>query len=201
MKRIIVLRSALCLLLVTVLLLFVTSGTFARYTQSQSASAQVGVVKWAFNVNDKNLVTQNFTFNLFDGIISEGKDAVDQTSSGADTDLQNASLIAPGTHGKYTFKLENKSNLPSACVLTFNINVGETSSKKAMLEFSTDNTTWVSTFPASFTTNTIAANGSKNFTIYWRWRKDGDISADDVLKDTSTTITVSATAEAYQVQG
>lgn len=201
MKRIIVLRSALCLLLVTVLLLFVTSGTFARYTQSQSASAQVGVVKWAFNVNDKNLVTQSFTFNLFDGIISEGKDAVDQTSSGVDADLQNASLIAPGTHGKYTFKLENKSNLPSACVLTFNINVGETSSKKAMLEFSTDNTTWVSTFPASFTTNTIAANGSKNFTIYWRWRKDGDISADDVLKDTSTTITVSATAEAYQVQG
>ncbi len=66
MKKNTMMRIASVLLVAVVLTTCAISGTFAKYTSEKEVSDSATVAKWSFEVNDADIASNAFTFNLFD---------------------------------------------------------------------------------------------------------------------------------------
>ena len=55
-------KAIIFILLISMIAMILVSGTYAKYTSSASGTATATVAKWAFNVNDTDLLGNNGLF-------------------------------------------------------------------------------------------------------------------------------------------
>jgi len=181
-------RLATLLLVFTLVTSCFVGGTFAKYTSEQTGTDTATVAKWSFNVEDKDIATQEFTFDLF---------------STANHDEENADvvdgLIAPGTSGSFELNIENTSQVSAqyAVDLTYT----NDATNPVPLKFRVDAGDWktnidelesVMTKELEHTTGNTAAH-----TIEWVWEfTDTDESAIGIA---APGVTVTAKITATQV--
>lgn len=149
------------------------SGTYAKYTSEKTSSDTISIARWAFNVNDKNIAKENFTFNILDG----------------------KSTVAPGEKGTFTIHLENTSEVDAE----YSVNFLVENNDSAPVYFCLDNEKFKPNLP-SVSNVAIAAGESKDVVVYWEWETFSD--EDDTAHGTKNeveTITVEATVTASQV--
>ncbi len=161
MKKNKMMRLASVLLVAVLLSTCAISGTFAKYTSSTSGSDTARVAKWSFELNDVALNNQ-FTFNLFD-TVTDINGSADDTDVANDT---NKSIIAPGTAGSFTIKLENLSEVTAQYAIDYTV----TNTSNIPIQFSiNDGQSWANT-PSDVTqTNIAMTNGTATITILWKW--------------------------------
>ena len=170
---------------------YFVSGTYAKYTSQVSGNNSANVAKWSFVVNNKSFTTaesleQAYTFDLF-------KTILDTKTSADETDVDD-NLIAPGTKGEITLKIDNTSEVNATYAIAFNA----TNASNIPLEYSIDGTTWVSDIESlniaaseAETTSTVLAmkTGTVSKTIQWRWAFVGTDSANYTTTQTDATDT------------
>lgn len=200
MKKNKMMRIASVLLVAVLLSTCAISGTFAKYTTSQSEKASARVARWDidFAAND---TTKNFKFDLFDTI-------KDNDGTSIETDVKNnkgdgKKVIAPGTSGSFTISLKNLSEVTAQYAIEYTV-----TADGIPVQFSTDNkATWKSTIDAvtaSDSTKLEMNAAATNITIYWKWpftAEDPNTDEKDTNlgKADAATITVVATVTVTQV--
>lgn len=149
-------------LLIVMIALILVSGTYAKYTGTTSGSDTATVAKWSFNVGGSDIATKTFTFNLFNTI----KEA-DGTSN--ETDVTGDKIIAPGTSGSFSLKLENKSDVSAKYGIKYTV----TNTAGIPIKFSTNGTDWsesLADVTASDTATKLAAKtGTTTIKVQWKW--------------------------------
>lgn len=186
MKKNMIMRFASVLLVATLISACAISGTFAKYTSSQTASDTATVAKWSFNVGDKNIANETFAFDLF-----TGEDAI----------------IAPGSSGSFAINLTNTSEVNAK----YTIVLEETNVSNIPLQYSVDGTTWKDSIAelTGLADQAINKSASVTQTVYWRWVYEGTTSGAHVgqtdVTDTALgtaisapTVTINATITATQ---
>lgn len=159
-------------------------GTFAKYTSNVKGSGEARVAKWEWTINNANLAkgASTFTMDLF-----KRSELLDSDCTASEGKVVNTDgIIAPGTCGKFTINLTNKSEVDATYAYTLSLD----NANNIPLEFTTDpvNGTWGTIDSLSKTATNIArgedtANNTAENTIYWRWafeKTDGD-AADTAL--------------------
>lgn len=187
--------SMVALLLVTVIVTsYSVSGTYAKYTSTYTGTDSARVAKWAFSINDTEMTTNEFTFDLFN--------TVKDTDNSTETDITDSTgtIIAPGTQGSFDIKLANNSEVNAKYSIDYSVE----KTASIPVEFSNDGITWESDINELDVADTnINMNGAEDTkTIYWRWtfeRTDED-AADTALGSLGTdTVTVKAIVTATQI--
>lgn len=164
-------RFASGLLVATLLTTCIISGTFAKYVTSESGADSARVAKWEVGAtvgNDK-FGTAGTKLNLFEvGKIYDTNGAnYTADNQTADTDVKTGTdkaIIAPGTWGKFTYTLQNKSEVNATYAVTYTVD-----EKTVPLEWSTNGTDWTDDLANISATNIQMGNGTKDITVYWRW--------------------------------
>ncbi len=160
-------RLAILLLALTMVVLILVSGTYAKYTSSATGTDTIAVAKWDIKLNNTQIATGSpvtATINLFDTIL-DTKDGAEETDV---DETQTNKLIAPGTTGSFALALVNDSEVNA----TYDVNLSISNTSNIPLEFSTDGgTTWEPTISdANVTGKAIAMNGgTSTTTVQWRW--------------------------------
>jgi len=197
-------RLASVLLVLTLLSTSVISGTFAKYTTSDSSEDSARVAKWGFEATDNAVVLDNL-FEKSYGTSGPG-DGKYVLSANEDN------VIAPGTKNEvpFTFSYDTSSNTISAPEVdyTFEVTVDTTGSNTTNLDanpnfyWTLDGTTYdtldalktaiealdgnkpnnryeAGKLPEAF--YGTSAEGAKSHTIGWEWKfeNDADVPADD----------------------
>ena len=177
--------ACIALLLLTVLTVYVISGTYARYSSQITGTSTARAAKWAWKINNQDLTagTTEVDLNLFETILS--------------TD----DIIAPGTKGKFTIKVQNLSEVKASYKYT----LSQTNSGRIPIEYSVDQRTWTSditTLNATTAKELAVGSEATDATIYWRWAigESSQDAADTTIgfKGTDTVI-VKATLQLTQV--
>lgn len=184
------------LMVAVVITSYSVSGTYAKYVSKIDLSDEARVAKWEIGLNDESMETlslfkKSYTFDE-DGIVVES--------------LKDDKVVAPGTHGQYTFAL--KGTLETAFTLTVNATLSDnivlpagTEYKEdgvvktlendyAPIQYSLDGTTWMNAEALQTELNALySTEGSKNVyapqtiegkgevTIYWKWAFDATDTA------------------------
>ena len=209
MKKNRITRLAILLLALTMVVLILVSGTYAKYTSTATGTDSVTVAKWSIGVKSnggtaKEIAVQPETtveFNLFD--------TINDTGNAADEEDVSDNLIAPGTAGSFSLQVVNSSEVTAKYGITYTV----TNSENVPLKFSTDNGAhWsndLTTLNTSIddTNSVIAIGGSSTATtVLWKWDYEDDRDAADTtlgIKGQTAggapTVTVLATITATQV--
>lgn len=169
---------------VAVLSLTLVSGTWAKYTQTVTGTANAQVAKWSVKVNDATLASdsQFINFDLFKTI----KDS-DGTSDEQDV---KAGKIAPGTQGQFKFVLTNNSDVNVKA--TVNLTVTNEKNIPVVLTY-TGNGETDATIPTQIVIDKIGMSGSSEITFNWEWPFEGNDTTDTGLGlEGTAAITVSA---------
>ena len=170
---------------------YFVSGTYAKYTSQVAGTDNANVAKWSFAINDKSFTTaesleEAYTFDLFASILD--------TKTGADETDVDDDLIAPGTKGEITLKIDNTSEVNATYAIAFE----ETNNSNIPLEYSIDGETWVSDIDSlniatseEQATSTVLAmkTGTVSKTIQWRWAFVGADSTNYTTSQTDVTDT------------
>ena len=176
-------------------------GTFAKYTSSATGNDNANVAKWDIRVNGANITASDtFTFNLFN-IVN------DTTDNNAETDMapNGGTIIAPGTTGKFTIKLQNLSEVNAEYSTEYTVTSNVSS---IPVQYSLDGDHWTTEISTLNRTNcTIGLGTEGEVTVYWKWDFSTDAAADayDTLLgtmaagETVPVIYVSAKVTATQV--
>lgn len=199
MKKNKVLLLGIITVFVAIFSLTLVSGTWAKYTSTVSGTDTAKVAKWAWKVNNKNVVAgesqQALVFDLFNTI---------KDTEGADETDVKEGLIAPGTSGSFEVKIENASEVTGKYAIEFT--VSQTDNTVAIpLEYSVDGgANWSSTLNAISASDAtkLAVGGNATVTIQWRWKfegNDGTDTTDTNLGLKAPSITVTATLTFTQV--
>ena len=190
--------ACIALLLLTVLTVYVISGTYARYSSQITGTSTARAAKWAWKINNQDLTagTTEVDLNLFETILSTDENAEQNVKKGV-----RENIIAPGTNGKFTIKVQNLSEVKASYKYT----LSQTNSGRIPIEYSTDKTSWTSditTLNATTAKELAVGSEATDATIYWRWAI-GDSSKDAAdttigFRGTDTVI-VKATLQLTQV--
>ena len=176
-------------------------GTFAKYTSSGTGTDSAKVAKWDIRVNGANItVSDTFTFDLFNTVN-------DTTDNNAETDMapNGGTIIAPGTTGKFTIKLQNLSEVNAQYSTEYTVTSNVSS---IPVQYSLDGYNWTTEISTMNRTNcTIGLGTEGEVTVYWKWDFSTDNAADayDTLLgtmaagETVPVIYVSAKVTATQV--
>lgn len=184
-------------IIITIIALIITSGTYAKYTSSiDTESAYATVAKWSVKINGKDITTseQAITFNLFEFIYdSNGEDE--------ENDVVNAK-IAPGTSGGFSFNIENTSEVN----IKYSIEFKENNTSSIPIEYSVDG---INYYNAAVLTNqlnnnatNIAIGTNKNITVRWRWAYESasdDTSIKNAVDIADTNLGKASIAPTYEV--
>lgn len=194
------LRTASVLAIATLLTTSILSGTFAKYTTTVSGTDTAIVAKWDVKAGEFTETSVKSVDIFKEGQVYDLKTdsgVIDYTSGVEDNDvIQTAknsnTVIAPGTWGKYTFKLENKSDVTA----NYSINYSVTNTNKIPLKWSTDKTTWYDSIEQLNVADQKIekTSGSSDITLYWKWEFTDSSVADRDVSD--TTLGNAGTAEA-----
>ena len=176
-------------------------GTFAKYTSSATGNDNANVAKWDIRVNGANITASDtFTFDLFNTVN-------DTTDNNAETDMapNGGTIIAPGTTGKFTIKLQNLSEVNAEYSTEYTVTSNVSS---IPVQYSLDGNNWTTEISTLNRTNcTIGLGTEGEVTVYWKWDFSTDAAADayDTLLgtmaagETVPVIYVSAKVTATQV--
>ena len=181
-------------IILTIIALIITSGTYAKYTSSiDTTTANATVAKWSVKINGQDITKDStaITFDLFETIY-------DSDGSEVETDVADTK-IAPGTSGGFNFTIENSSEV----TIKYSIDFTETNASNIPIEYSIDEENYYTaeglTEELNNVAETIDIGSSKNIDIYWRWAYEGGTGATQT--DSSDTALGSATtAPTYNVK-
>lgn len=176
MKKNKVLLLGIITVFVAIFSLTLVSGTWAKYTSTVSGTDTAQVAKWAWKVNDQNVVAgaaqEALVFDLFNTI----KD----TDGAAETDVKE-NLIAPGTSGSFAVKIENASEVTGKYAIEFTVKqtsaTGAEETVTIPLEYSVDGgANWSPTLNAISASDAtkLAVGRNATVTIKWRWNFEGE---------------------------
>ena len=151
---------------VAILSLTLVSGTMARYTSSVSATDTAKAAKWAFVVNEEDVVNETaevFTIDLFKAteIYNVGTSTNDENVKDGTT----VAIIAPGTQGKFAIEITNESEVSAK----YTIQLEEVGTSNIPLEYSSDGSTWNSSLTAVVGELLLTGEMTKTETLQWRW--------------------------------
>ena len=176
----IIVKFTAFVLLLTMIVLCLVSGTFAKYTSYFTAEDMAVVAKW--DVADGDI---EGTFDIFKSSkIYDTKDA-NYAAGDADTDVfqveagtdepEQDGKIAPGTWGSFTYQLTNKSEV------TVNYDVAYTAVEADVpLVWSLNpEDGWVDDVE-ELNVNETFTGDTKDITLYWQWAfEDGTDATDE----------------------
>ena len=183
-------RFAIIVLALTMIVLILVSGTYAKYTASAEITGNARVAIWKVTVGGKD-ITKNETIDikLFDTIYDAENSATGAVATAAENEVVTSSsatkIIAPGTSGKFQIDVENLSEVDA--LYTWNFTVDNTNN--IPLEFKAgESGTWSSNINSLNVTETLAkvasekattatASGKNSIIVYWRWAFEGTNSA------------------------
>lgn len=164
-------------IILTIIALIATSGTYAKYTSSITTTASEGTVaKWLVKVNEKDITTSSdpIEFDIF------GTNIKDSDGIATEDDVA-AGKLAPGIAGNFQFDIANESEVN----IKYSIEFSETNESNIPIEYSMDGNNFYSasklTEELNKNENKVNMNGTKNVKVYWRWAYE---STDDALKTT-----------------
>ena len=174
-------KFAIIVLALTMIVLILVAGTYAKYTSSGTGNDTATVAKWSFKVGDKDITTASdaFTFDLFKTI---------KDTAGADeSDVKSGKIIAPGTSGSFDIAIKNESEVNAKYTAAFEL----TNAGNIPVEFSTDGgESWKSTISGiNITDKAIAMGASDTVKVEWRWAYEGSGSTNFKTSQTDTTDT------------
>lgn len=198
MKKNKMMRIASVLLVAVLLSTCAISGTFAKYTTSDTKSSSARVAKWDIDFAANDDTTKEFKFDLFNTI-------KDNDGTSTETDVKEGTdekIIAPGTSGSFTISLKNLSEVTAQYAIEYTV-----TADGIPVQFSTNNTDWdddIANVTASSDTRLEMNAAATNITIYWKWpftAKDPNTDEKDTNlgKADAATITVVATVTVTQV--
>ena len=206
-------RLAIIVLALTMVVVMLVSGTFAKYTSEASGTDTATVAKWSIKVGTGDGVeiagtSATIDFDLFSTIKDEDGNAENDVAGVAsNTAVGNtaasAKLIAPGTSGSFDMIIKNESEVNATYSIAFS-----SSNTDIPIEFSTDGgDNWSTTLSsANITDQAINMNSAaQTKTVQWRWLYNNSRDANDtalgVAAQTSApSVTLTATITATQVQ-
>lgn len=142
------------LLLAVVISGYSVSGTYAKYTSSIDLSDEARVAKWQIKM-DQDTMNE---LNLFEDSYFYGDDNHLTVNSIADADGKKANVVAPGTHGQYTFALTGEIET------NYTIDVKATGKNTVVLTDGAGNITYD---PMKFYLDTNDALGFDNITGWY----------------------------------
>lgn len=178
------------------LMLVVTGGyfigdTYAKYTSEVSGTSNTSIAGWKWTIGEDDLkdIIDNkeskYTLSLFDTITE-----VD----GTDEAHVSANNVAPGTAGKFTINIANKSQVDA----TYAYNLEVENTLGANIQWSTDGKTYTNDITSLNKEATAIAkeSGEDSATIYWKWVFEE--SAEQNATDTTVGLNAGASAENAQ---
>jgi hypothetical protein len=190
MKRNRMMRIASFLLIAVLATTCAISGTFAKYTTDFEAESSARVAKWEFGfAAEDDTPMASFDFDLFETV----SDANVKTGTGEN-------IIAPGTSGSLTVKMENKSEVAA----TYKLELSEVNADGIPIKYSIDGTNWktLTEFNTAMTETTINMGGTASIVVYWQWayyvNEAGDIDDTELGTDGDATVTTTVTVVATQ---
>lgn len=159
-------------LLITMVVLCLVSGTFAKYTSEFNGTDSAVVARW--NVSDGDALK---TFDIFaaskiyDTVnMAEVQDADVNQQTGGDAG-EELGKIAPGTWGKFTYNIANNSEVTSEYKVTY-----KADEKNIFLLWSKDGIDWVDNVEElNVETTTLNMNTDQDLAIYWKWVFDAAV--------------------------
>ena len=195
MKKNRMMRLASILLVCVLLTTSVISGTFAKYTTTQSVQDTARVAKWDIDFAGKDNTTKDFAFDLFNTVNGNGTG----DESGDDNDVANVdgqTIIAPGTSGSFEISLVNNSEVNAKYTIAYTVYNG----KSIPVEFKVGDGAW-NTDLTAFNANdiVIGMNETASITVYWKWEYEGNDAVDTPLGVNGAEITVKAEVAVTQV--
>ena len=188
MKKIKTMRLASVLLIAVLLSTCVISGTFAKYASTVAATDSAVVAQFTVKSFDTTgtVADQTVDVDIF-STIYDTKGTTDYTTeTTTEADVTEAGkIIAPGTWGKYTYAIENDSQVTVAYAIAYTAQ-----EKDVPLEWSIDGTNWKDNIADLNDNGTIAIGGADvSVTVYWRWAIDKNtVEADTALGLVGSTI-------------
>lgn len=178
------------------LMLVVTGGyfighTYAKYTSEVSGTSNTSIAGWKWTIGEEDLKDiidtkeSKYTLKLFDTITE-----VD----GTDEEHVSANNVAPGTAGKFTINIANKSQVDA----TYAYDLEVENALGAKIQWSTDGTTYTDDIATLSKEATAIAKetGTDSATIYWKWVFEEN--AEQNAADTTVGLNAGATAENAQ---
>lgn len=194
MKRNRMMRIASFLLIAVLATTCAISGTFAKYTSDFTGTGSARVATWSFEVNDAAPSVDNkFTFNLFD--TAKIKDS-NGTSAESDVDIDGdgtEKVIAPGTSGSISIKLENLSEVNAQYTLSLAATLDG-----IPLQYKVGEGSWTN-MPTTDTVIVTATDidmngGTATIDIYWQWPfGESVVDNDHAGKTVEVTLKINAT--------
>ena len=135
------------LLVLTLLALIAISGTYAKYTTSVSGSATAVIAKWDIKfTNGAETISNNFNIDLSKTMTSSDK---------------ANEFIQPGSEGSFKVKVTNDSDVTAVIVATVSDN-SSTIFRNGQFTLTVDGNTANEGVE-------VAAKGSKEVTLTWKW--------------------------------
>lgn len=216
MKKNKMMRLASFLLVAVLLSTCAISGTFAKYTSTQTNSDTARVAKWSFTVGSADIAQETFVFDLFNTVYDTANVTDDDS---VDNGTGSEVIIAPGTWGYFDLVLTNTSEVDAQYAIDYVVTANGIPVKfqvvknpAAAPENCPTTGSWdadIADITASNETTLKYADadaGTKTVTyrIFWKWdigSTDGENTTDtDLGKATPLAgITVAATITATQV--
>ena len=187
-------KAIIFILLISMIAMILVSGTYAKYTSSAKGTATATVAKWAFNVNGTDIATnETVTFSLFDTVLDEDGSAEDDVAAG---------VVAPGTSGEFTLKLENASEVKAQYAIDYTV----TNANNVPIQYSVNGGEWSSELAdvlAGDATILEAGASANDIRIQWKWAFEGVDATDTALGElardgAAPTVTVEANISANQ---
>ena len=180
-------------LLLTMVVLCLVSGTFAKYTSQFGGEDTAIVAKWDVTAGEANEKFEIFKVSeIYDteGVTDftaggTNDDNVKDGEAGADTEA--VAIIAPGTWGTFSYSLTNDSEVNAKYSITYTAN-----EMNVPLLWSKDGQTWEDDITALNVVDAEMNMGTLNtpVAVYWKWDFEADAARD--VSDTTLGIDASA---------
>ena len=181
-------------IILTIIALIITSGTYAKYTSSvDTTTATATVAKWSVKINGNDITKDStaITLDLFNTIYDTG-------GNEEESDIAEGK-IAPGTEGGFNFEIENSSEV----TIKYSIEFTETNSSNIPIEYSIDNVNYYTAAELTEELNNnselIEMEDSKVIEVFWRWAYEGGTGAAQT-DETDTALGTATTAPTYNVK-
>ena len=181
MKKDKTVKIVILLLALTMVVLMLVSGTYAKYTSTASGTDSISVAKWSILLGQTEIATasaQTVTIDLFNTIY-------DTNGGAAETDVAS-NLIAPGTKGSFSLDITNNSEVNAEYTLTSSV----TNTSNIPVEFSVDGgSTWTTTINTSSSATALNMGATQTIDVKWRWAFEGSGSTNYTASQTDATDT------------
>jgi len=193
-----ILRVAFTIIALTLITSCFVGSTFAKYVTSVTAKDEAVIARWVIK-QDGVEIKDTVEFNLFDAntVVYLGTDGtLTETPANLGTDDDTGKpIIAPGTGGSFSFKLENASDVAARCIITLGSEF-----ENLPLEFTSnpeDSGSWTS-IDEFLSDTSIDKGGEETIVVYWRWVASAGDAGFIGLEDEDRVISITASFEITQ---